>query len=388
MSDEGEGLFGNINVDNDLGDGNMIDTDEFVLDTTDDDDNNEPPTPNEGEGEGNNKDDNKDDDKEEADDSIDTLEFETDTTTTSGEDNTSVNDDSSADNSSSPLQLIASTLQAEGVIDLDDEVKIESSKQILDAVRKKIEENELADLTEDQKDYLSALRAGVPDEEIKQNLNNIKALEGITTENIESNEDLRRTLIAQDFIANGMAQAKAEKLADASVQLGNDLDDAKDAYASLTTLENTRIKKETDRLKEEATKSKVDADKRLESLKTTVLEQEEFIPGFKVNSSTKQKVYQNMTKVVSHDKQGNPLNALSTARVKDPEKIEMIENYLFTITKGFTDWTPFKNKAKSNAVKDLDSKLKGTQTGSGSSGKSVSSSAGGGLQNALDNLQL
>lgn len=383
----GEELFDDVNLDDNLGsEGEGVDLNDFITGEFKDD---TPATEPNEDGEGNEKDDkDKDDEENTPEDGVDPSEFEQDSANSGTEDNTSVDDDSSADNSSSPLDLIASTLQAEGVIDLEDGVKVESSKQILDAVRKKIEENEFADLNDAQKLYVEALRKGVPEEDIKQNLQNIKALDNISTENIEANEELAKTLVTQDFIAKGLSAEKAGKLAQRSLEAGELTEDAKEAYSSLKTLEGARIKDEVKkRTEDEATKTKANATK-LEELKGTVLKQDEFIPGFKTNSATREKVYQNMTKVVSHDKSGNPLNALNTARAKDPEKIEMIESYLYTVTKGFTDWSTFKNKVKSKAVKDLDEKLKGTQSGSGSSRQSVSKENGGGLSAALDFLTI
>ena len=381
---KGEDLFGGVDLNfgsDETDDG--IDVSEFETgaDVVDDnDDSNDIDSSSEGE------DENKEADV--ASDEFDSAEFEKDSNSqVSDEDNNSVDDDSSADNSSSPLQLIASTLQAEGVIDLEEGEEITSSKQILDAVRSKIEKNEFADLNEDQKLYVEALREGIPEADVKQNQQNIKALNGITDEAIESNEELRRTLITQGLIADGLTEAKAVRSANRIVEAGDDLEEAKDAYKTLKEIEGGRIAKETARLKEEASKNKEKEADRLTALKTSVLETEEFIKGIKVNSSTREKVFNTMTKVVAHDKQGNPLNAINAARHKDPEGMEKMESYLFNLTNGFTDFKVFKNKMKSASVKELDKQLKGTQAGGGSS-KSVSKQNQGGLAGAIGNLKL
>ena len=380
---KGEDLFGGVDLNfgsDETDDG--IDVSEFETgaDVVDDnDDSNDIDSFSEGEDE--NKEAGVDNDE------FDSAEFEKDSNSQeSDEDNNSVDDDSSADNSSSPLQLIASTLQAEGVIDLEEGEEITSSKQILDAVRSKIEKNEFADLNEDQKLYVEALREGIPEADVKQNQQNIKALNGITDEAIESNEELRRTLITQGLIADGLTEAKAVKSANRIVEAGDDLEEARDAYKTLKEVEGSRIAKETTRLKEEATSNKEKDAAKLAALKTSVLETEEFIKGIKVNSSTREKVFNTMTKVVSHDKQGNPLNAINTARHKDPEGMEKMETYLFNLTNGYTDFKVFKNKMKSKGVKELDEQLKGTQAGGGSS-KSVSKQNQGGLAGAIGNLK-
>lgn len=380
---KGEDLFDNIdaNLDSDEG----VDVNEFINPPEGDNNNsgNEPPA-NEPDGdEGGNPDGGTNDNVDNT--GVDTSEFEKDLENTGN--NNSVDDDSSADNSSSPLQLIASTLHAEGVIDLEEGTEITSSQQILDAARKKIKSNEFADLNDDQKQYVEALRAGIPEEVVKQNFNNINALNNITPEAIENNENLRRTLITQSLIAEGLSEAKATKSANRIVEAGEDVEEAQEAYNSLKTIESKRISDETAKLKQDAADKKVKDAEKLASIKTTVLEREEFIPGFKANSSTREKVYQTMTKVVGHDEQGNALNAINAARHENPEEMEMIESYLFNITNGFKDFTTLKGKLKTNSVKELDKKLQGTQSGGGTS-KSVSKQAGGGLAAAIDNLKI
>jgi hypothetical protein len=377
---KGEDLFEDVDLDAVLNDSDEgVDTSEFTQEpgSEDDSDNEENPPANE-------QGDDEDSDTPPEEDGVDTSEFEKDINT---DNKNSVDDNPSADDSSSPLQLIASTLQAEGVIDLKEGEEITSSKQILDAVRSKISENEYADMNDDQKTYVEALRAGIPDEVIKQNFNNIKALNGITPEAIEGNEDLRRTLITQGLIAEGLSEAKAVKSANRIVEAGDDLEEAKEAYSSLKSIESKRVHNETERLKTEAKNKAAEDSEKLKALKTKVLETEEFIPAFKTNSATREKVYNLMTKVAGHDKEGNPLNAINMARHKDPERMEMMENYMFNITNGYTDFTTLKGKMKTSNIKELDKKLKGNQSGGGIS-KSISKEVGGGLAGALENLKL
>ena len=385
---KGEDYFGDVSLDsglNDTEDG--IDISEFINGPEDDKD--EAKDKDDGP-EGPDDEDDKDDDKNKktADitDGVDASEFEKDIDNTKDKKN-SVDDDSSSDNSSSPLQLLHTTLLEEGVIDAEEGVEIESSKQLLDAIRKKIESNEFADMNDDQKLYVEALRSGIPEADIKENQQNIKALNNITSEAIEANPELRKTLITQGLIAEGLTEAKAIKSANRIVEAGDDLEEAKDAYATLKTIEGSRIANETKKLREEAKNDEESSKAKLAKIKTNVLKTEEFIKGIKANSSTRAKVYETMTKVVAHDKEGNPLNALNAARHKDPEEMEKMESYLFHLTDGFKNFSVFKNKLKSNSIKELDKQLKSTQTGGGTS-KSVSAQNGGGLSAALDNLTL
>lgn len=389
MSKEEE-LFDDIDF-NSQSDDNGVDLNDFVtgkfLEDTQEKKTTETPDEESDDATSENENDDNNNDEDADNEGIDDSEFMNDTTATDSSTSDSSVDDSSANNSSSPLQLIASTLQAEGVIDLEEGIEITSSKQIMDAVRKRIAENEFADLTEDQKTYVEALRAGIPEEDIKQNFKNLQALDTINEEGIKENEELQKALITEDLVIKGLPRNKAELMAKRSVELGESEADALEAYSSLKETESNRIKEETARLKKEKEAEIKTAKENLEKLKTTVLSTEEFITGFPTNSSTRQKVYDTMTKIVGHDKEGNPLNALAKARVENPEKMEMIESYLFEVTKGFTNFDIFKSKLKTDIYKDVDEKLRGNQTGGGTT-QSVSKQNGGGLSAAIANLKI
>jgi hypothetical protein len=296
-------------------------------------------------------------------------------------------DDPSADSSSSPMQLFASTLHAEGLIDLEEDQVIESEKDLVKAWRKKMVDSEFDDLTDNQKTYLTAIRNGIPEEDIKQNFNNIKALEGVTEDNIKANEGLRKTLIAQDYIAKGLSEEKAMKLATRSVELGDDVEDATEALDSLKKIEGSRITSENERIAKQKKEDAEKETKRLSALKETILNKDEFIPNLKINSTTKNKIFKNMTEIVDYDEKGNPINAITAARLKDPENFEMMESMLYTITKGFTDWSKLVNTAKTSAVSKLEETLKSNQSGGGKPG-SIPSSSGKGLMDAINNYKI
>lgn len=307
------------------------------------------------------------------------------------EDNTSSNDGPSAqNNSSSPLQLVTKALLAEGLITLDEEddlEKINSVKDLLPAWRKKMIENELSDLTEDQKTFLKAIRNGVPEEDVKQNFKNLDALNKITPEIIEANEELRKTLITEKYKAQGISDEEAVKLATRSVELGEDTEDALAAYNTLKDIESKRIKEATNEAEAAKKREAEERQKYLSELKDKVLNKEEFIPGHKPNSTTKEKIFENMSKVVDYDEKGNGLNSIMSAKRKDPEKFAIMESYFYTVTKGYTDFSTLKNTAKSSAIDEIDKQLAQSTTGGGTP-KSIPSSTGIGLADAIKNLKI
>jgi hypothetical protein len=306
---------------------------------------------------------------------IDPSLFEVENTTT----NTSISE-TSVDNSSSPLQLLATTLQAEGLIDLEEDQTVEDAKDLISAFNAKLEEKKFEDLNDEQALYLESLANGIPEEDIKKTFSNQRALNNVTAEQIEATENvgLRMTLISQDLIAKGLAKEKAEKLAKQQVELGEDVEAANDALASLKEIESQRLKSENERIAKEKADAIKESETKLSDLKDTILKTEEFIPGLKPNSVTKKKVFENMTKIVDYDENRNPINAITKAKNEDPDKFDTMVSYIYTITEGFSDFSKLKNSAKSTAIEELNKKLKGNQVGGGKA-KEIQSTTSKGL---------
>ena len=292
---------------------------------------------------------------------------------------TSINSPES--DSSSPLQLLANTLLDKGVIDIEDDTKVETAEDLIEAVRKTIASKELDDLTPSQKLYVESIRNGIPEEVVKTNLANMDALNSITEDNISANEKLRETLITQDFIAKGISEKQAIKYAKRSVDLGEDLDDAKEAYLSLKGIESKRLVDENLKIEESRKESAKKNEDRLSALKETILKKDDWIKDVKINSTTKENIFKNMTEVVDY-KDGEGITAITKARLDNPEQFEMMESMMYTITKGFTDFSKLNNAAKTNSIKKLEQSLQ-TKSASGGAPKGISSSSGKGLMNAL-----
>jgi len=295
--------------------------------------------------------------------------------------NTSINNPDS--NSSSLLQTFVDTLKDDGVIDIEDGVTIESTGDLIDILRKTISKKELEDLTEEQALYVKSIRNGIPEEDVKINFNNNKALNNISQTAVNDNEELRKTLITQDFIAKGIDEAKAIKLANRSVELGEDLEDANEALASLKGIEQNRLVLANAEAEKKSLEKSKNNDSRLSALKEEILNKEDWgIKNFKINSTTKEKIFDNMTKVVDYTKDGKGINAINKARLADPDKFEQMESFIYTITNGYTDFSKLTKNATTSALNKLDKALSPTNSGSGSSG-GVSSTSQKGLLGAL-----
>ena len=272
-------------------------------------------------------------------------------------------EEDSDDGKSSSQKLyssLASALAEEGILSsLDENTEIKSSDDLFGLIKTEIQKNRYADLNEDQKSYLKALESGIPKEEFHAHKQTELQLESIEEQELTDNAELRKAIIIADFKEQGIAEERAIKLAQRSIDLGEDLEDAKEALASIKVINKSKFE---ERLAQ-AQKEKADAQKRsddeIKQIKDTLFNAKEIIPGLGINEKVKKEVYDQMVKPIFTDEKGVQYNALTKARLDNPVDFTVKLHYLFKITNGFEDFDKLKVSAKSKAVKDLDNTLKG-----------------------------
>lgn len=314
---------------------------------------------------------------------VDITEFLNDT---DQNDNNEIDDEpSSTESSSSPYNTFALALSEEGLISLTKDEKIESFNDLKSIIARTIKENEFSGLTEHQRTYLESIRNGIPEDDVIGSLKTMESFSKITDSQLEEDETLRLELITQEFISKGYDKSKADKLAKRSVELGEDTDDAKEALVNLKKTEEARLKTANKQREAQAKLAEEQYTKNLSKIKETIQKTESIIPGIPLNSRIKDETFDSMTKVVAYDESGNPLNALGAALQKNREDIELKLNYLFTVTKGLTDFTALKASTKSTVLKELENQLSNTQLGSGKTKSSITQSTSlKGVLNAIE----
>jgi hypothetical protein len=304
------------------------------------------------------KDQDEDSDKDKSSDPVDLKDQEEDVA-----DKDKPDEESSLKGDASSQKLyssLASALADEGIISsLEDPTKIKTVDDLFGVIKEEIKKNEYSDLTEDQKQYLEAIRTGIPVEEFKQVKSFEQQLEQITDEALKESEDLRKAIIIQDYMNQGIDQVKATKLAQRSIDLNEDLADSLEALASVKTF----TKKAFDQRIQDQKQAQLNAVKKeqdeLKKIKTTVDDLKEIIPGIKINEKVKNDIFNQMTKTVGQSKDGKPLNALTKARMEDPINFTIKMHYLFNLTNGFKNFDKVVKTSKSQAVKELDDFIKG-----------------------------
>jgi hypothetical protein len=270
--------------------------------------------------------------------------------------------DDEGESSQNLYSTLASTLVEEGVLpSLDSNSKIETVDDLIDAFRNEIKVNEYSGLNETQKEYLTALENGIPEEVVKQHFNTQAQLGNITEDEIKENEELRQQLIVQDFMIKGYNEEKAKKLAQRSIDIGEDVTDALDALDGIKVFEKTQYQKQSKEQEKIKAQKEAEDKKQIETFKKNVFDTKEIIPGVQISTQVAQKVYDQAMKPVATLENGQQVNALMKARMENPVDFETKLNYLFYVTKGFTDFSKIQKSQKRKAVESLDKVLQGNQ---------------------------
>ena len=97
----------------------------------------------------------------------------------------------------------------------------------------------------------------------------------------------------------------------------------------------------------------------LEKFKKFVYDSKEIIPGVKINNKIAEAVIKQALEPVEKLPNGTQVNAVYKARNEDPIGFEAKLNYLFYVTKGFSDFSKIATSQKSRATKELDDFVKG-----------------------------
>lgn len=234
---------------------------------------------------------------------------------------------------------IAKALKEEGIFpDLDDETadKIKAPEDFAEAVEKQIQ----ARFDERQKRIDEALNAGIEPSEIKRYENTLSYLNSLQdsaiSDETDKGEKLRQQLIFQDFINRGYSKERAQREVQKSFNSGTDIEDAKEALASnkefFQTEYDNLIKDAQEEEKREAQERKEQAEK----LKKSILEDSKVFGDLSVDKSTRQKIYDNISKPVYKDPEtGELFTAIQKYEMEN--RTEFLKNVglLFTLTDGF-----------------------------------------------------
>lgn len=195
-------------------------------------------------------------------------------------------------------------------------------------------------IDEETKKVRTALEAGVEPNDINDIKNTIEFLRSITEKQIYDDSDegfeLRRKLILQDFINQGIDEKEAVEKTNAVFKKGNDMSVANEALQS----NKQYFKQVKDKLFDEAENAKKEHEaniaKQTESLKSAIMDSEKYLGEISLDEKTKKLALKNLSEPIYKDKEtGTMLTAIQ--KYERENKTDFLKNLgiLFTITDGF-----------------------------------------------------
>jgi hypothetical protein len=282
------------------------------------------------------------------------------------------NNNTQSDSTTSPIVSFASALHEKGVISSFDKEKFEKAMEendeegayeaLFETLNSELEERSLSflnQLNDNQKEYLLALKNGIPEKDFIESKTKNLEYTKITKSDLEEDITLQRK-VYKEFLkmTTKFSEEKIDKLVSQKEALDELYEEATDALPELQNAHKSFIERtlQENRAKEEAAiKANEEMVKRLkENIENTT----EIIPGIKLNKTIQEKVFKSMTTPVYEDPNtGALVNAVVAKRMENPIEFEKRLHYLFILTKGFEDFSAITGNVKSSAVRKLKEQL-------------------------------
>lgn len=226
-------------------------------------------------------------------------------------------------------------------------------------------------LEESQRRVLDALNAKIEPSVISQYENTIKYLDNISEVNIseegEDGEKLRTNLIYQDYLNRGFSKERAEREVKRAFDNGTDIEDAKEALSSNRQFFKDKYDKLVKEAQQETVREKEAKKKENEALKAKILNEEKVYGDIELDTKTRQKIYDNISKPVYKDPEtGEYLTAIQKYEAENRQDFLKNLAFFYTMTDGFKNMDALvKGKVKkgvSKGIKDLERILTSTPT--------------------------
>ena len=290
-----------------------------------------------------------------------------------------INDNSSELNPNFFSSLVKALNKSEGGIfeDLNEE-DIKSQEDFYNVFNEAVRKREFEDLNDSQKEYLEALRTGIPHEDIQQHQQVMDNFNSISDESIEDDsqngEALRRDIIMANFTSKGINEARAKKLTDKIFDTGEDIQEAKESLAELKSLEKIRFESEKQsraEAKKAQEKAETDARNKLDKF---IKDTNEIIPGLNIPQSIKTKIVKGLTEPVGYTESNQPLDLLSKYLYDNPVEGRARLAYLLIATDNMKNMGILESKKTRNKVfNELVTAVKSTKE-TGASGNQITGS--------------
>ncbi len=260
----------------------------------------------------------------------------------------------------------AKLLKEQGDTDFDQEAYLEDVKEngeaqaFLNLMEKTAEtkaENFKSELDSYAKEYVELREAGFSKEDAGAMVANKETVDSITEESLESDESLQEDIVREVLRLRKFSDDEVDE----HIQSLKDTDRLKSvASKNLTQLKGYHEQLITHQKKaqeEQARAAKEEQNEYLKSLKSTIDNTDEIFKGKKINSQTKNKLYDMITKPVKMEN-GQLTNSIWAERAKDPKTFDMKLAYLMQTGVFKGDLKTIAADARTKALNDIETRLK------------------------------
>ncbi len=266
--------------------------------------------------------------------------------------------DEGGESSSNLYSSLATVVYEQGLLpSLDiEKTKIETIDDFVNAFKQ--EQEIQAQLKLDE--YL----ANIDVNQIAQSKKAIENYSKITENDLSNDLNLAKQIIQQDYINQGLDEAKTNRMLRRLIDLGEDaiIEDAVESLESLKQFETKKIELEKESYKQRLENEKAEQFKLEEQLKKSIYESKNLINGFKPTKVIQDKVYKSITEIVGKSPDGTFENKFMRERRENPIEFETRMYHFYELTNGFKDFSKIATTSKSNAVKELEAIARKTKT--------------------------
>ena len=211
------------------------------------------------------------------------------------------------------------------------------------------------------KEFLELKESGVSTQEAAGMVLQLENLDKISEDDLsnEDNETLRRQILKANYKeTTNFSEARIEKLVNRTFDLGDDVEESKEALENLKTLNKQKIE---DRKKAEKTREaelNKQRDETFKQISEKINAINEFIPNQRINKQTKDKLNNLITKPVKQLENGQLVNAIWSKRLEDPIDFDIKLAYLLELGIFDNDWSKVVKSAKTKVVEELEERIK------------------------------
>lgn len=253
---------------------------------------------------------------------------------------------------------IANALAVDGVFPNLTEDNVKKANDA-DSFSQLIDDEVNARFNSQQQRILKALDNGVEPDSIKKYENTLNYISSITEAQLleegDQGEELRKNIIYQDFINKGYTPDKARKYTERSIDVGNDVDDAKDALQSnreyFTNAYNRLLKEAQERSDAE----KAERAKQSEQIQKSIMQDKNLLGDIDIDNSLRKKTFDNISRPMYKDPEtGGYLTAIQKYELEHRPEFIKYMGLFYTLTNGFKDFNSFtKGKVRKEVRKGL-----------------------------------